>query len=177
MPIKADLYSHLTEVFNRIMLHNPENGYENFEEISALVKQTNFKIQDPALDTDVNAKAGVVSNKEMFEQIEKWKNLLNEYPDLVSKEDRRSYVSKEVKCVVPNFVQHAEMFEWAGIGFGPDASYVIQKSIKRLAVMSGATSIKFFGKILCRNKDYWVAQGTLPTQEQQPLNKGQELRG
>lgn len=38
MPIKADLYSHLTEVFNRIMLHHPDDGYEKFEEISALVK-------------------------------------------------------------------------------------------------------------------------------------------
>ena len=38
MPIKTDLYSHLTEVFNRIMLHHPEDGYEKFEEISALVK-------------------------------------------------------------------------------------------------------------------------------------------
>ena len=38
MPIKTDLYAHLTEVFNRIMLHHPEDGYEKFEEISALVK-------------------------------------------------------------------------------------------------------------------------------------------
>lgn len=41
-------------------------------------------------------------------------------------------MSKEVKCVVPNYPEHAEMLEWAGIGFGPDLSYVIQKSIKRL---------------------------------------------
>ena len=34
MPISTDLYSHLTEVFNRIMLHHPEDGYDKFEEIS-----------------------------------------------------------------------------------------------------------------------------------------------
>lgn len=38
MPIKTDLYGHLTEVFNRIMLHHPDTGYDKFEEISALVK-------------------------------------------------------------------------------------------------------------------------------------------
>lgn len=43
--------------------------------------------------------------------------------------------------------------------------------------MSNATSIRFFGKILCRNKDYWVAQGTINVQEQKPLNAIQELRG
>ena len=44
-------------------------------------------------------------------------------------------------------------------------------------MISGASSIKFFGKILCTNKDYWVAQGTLNVQEQSPANKTQELRG
>lgn len=103
MPIRADLYSHLTEVFNRIMLHHPEDGYEKFEEISALVKQTNFKIKDPANDFEVNQAAGVVSNKEMMDMLEKWKNLLNEYPDLVPVVDQKKYISKEVKCAVPNF--------------------------------------------------------------------------
>ena len=59
-PIKADLYTHLTEVFNRIMLHHPTDAYEKFEEISGLVKHTNFKIQDPDHDFDVNGKAGVI---------------------------------------------------------------------------------------------------------------------
>lgn len=44
-------------------------------------------------------------------------------------------------------------------------------------MMSGASSIKFFGKILCSQKDYWVAQGTLNVQEQMPINPIQELRG
>jgi hypothetical protein len=53
-PIKADLYSHLTEVFNRIMLHHPNDAYDKFEDISALVKRTNFKISDPKFDVEVN---------------------------------------------------------------------------------------------------------------------------
>jgi len=177
MPIKTDLYTHLTEVFNRIMLHHPEDGFEKFEEISSLVKQTNFKIQDPSNDYEVNTAAGVIQNKDMMDLLEKWKNLLNEHPDLVSAPDRKKYIASEIKCVVPNYQEHAEMFEWAGIGFGPDLSFVIQKSIKRLAMMSGASSIKFFGKILCTNRDYWVAQGTLNVQEQKPSNPIQELRG
>ena len=83
-----------------------------------------------------------------MEMLQKLKNLLNEYPD-ISPGERKKYVSSEVKCVIPNYPEHAEMFEWAGVGFGPDISYMIQKSIKRLAMLSGATSLKFFGKILC----------------------------
>lgn len=37
-PIQSDLYTHLTEVFNRIMLHHPLDAYDKFEEISGLVK-------------------------------------------------------------------------------------------------------------------------------------------
>jgi hypothetical protein len=37
-PISQDLYSHLIEVFNRIILHHPNDGFDKFEEVSALVK-------------------------------------------------------------------------------------------------------------------------------------------
>lgn len=36
--VNLDLYQHLTEVFNRIMLHHQQDGYLRFEEISHLVK-------------------------------------------------------------------------------------------------------------------------------------------
>ena len=125
MPIKTDLYSHLNEVFNRIMLHHQTEGYDKFEEISALVKQTNFKIKDPQNDYDVNTVAGVVQNKELLDLLEKWRNLLNEFPDLVAPVDRKRYVSTQLKCVIPDFPEQAEMFEWAGYGFGADTSFII----------------------------------------------------
>ena len=45
--VSQDFYSHLTEVFNRIMLHHREDAYGKFEEISALVKKTHLRLQDP----------------------------------------------------------------------------------------------------------------------------------
>jgi hypothetical protein len=36
--IKLDLYTHLTEMFNRIMVHHPYDAFDKFEEISLLVK-------------------------------------------------------------------------------------------------------------------------------------------
>lgn len=36
--VSLDLYTHLTEVFNRIMLHNQQDAYLKFEEISHLIK-------------------------------------------------------------------------------------------------------------------------------------------
>ena len=36
----------------------------------------------------------------------------------------------------------------AGIGFGDYMTTFLQKALKRLAKISGATSLKFFGKIM-----------------------------
>jgi len=49
------------------------------------------------------------------------------------------------------------MLEWAGVSFGQETSIVIQKSITYLAKESGASHLKFFGKIYGAEKDYWVA--------------------
>ena len=45
------------------MLHHPNDAFDKFEEISGLVKKTNFKIKDPNNDYEVNTKAGEVTNK------------------------------------------------------------------------------------------------------------------
>lgn len=54
------------------MLHHPDDAYDKFEDISGLVKQTNFKIKDPKNDFDINEKAGVVTHQEMLNKINKW---------------------------------------------------------------------------------------------------------
>jgi radial spoke head protein 4A len=53
------------------------------------------------------------------------------------------------------------MLEWAGVSFGEDITYLMQKSMARLAKMSGADSVRFWGKIYGTEKDYWIASGTM----------------
>ena len=67
-------------------------------------------------------------------------DLLNENPDLLSKVDR-GMVVKDLKCSIPNYLEQAEMLEWAGIGFGENFNFMVQKSLKRLAKISGAKSL------------------------------------
>lgn len=89
----------------------------------------------------------------------------------------RGLLSKDQKFVMPNVCEEMAMFEWAGINFGDDNTYMLQKSLKRLAVMSGASPVKFFGKIYGTQKDYWVAKGQLHYSEETPRNEQQEKRG
>ena len=69
--------------------------------------------------------------------------------------------------MIPNFEDEAEMLGWAGISFGEEDMYRLGKSIKRLAVMSGAESVKFGGKIYGTKKDYWIAYGKLDSAEEE----------
>ena len=173
--MQQDLFTHLTEVFNRILMHHPNDAYDKFEDISALVKKTNFKIKDPEFDHVVNEKAGVITNKQALDLIDKIKKLLAEEPDLVRPEDKKFV--RNNKSSVQNYLQYTDMLEWAGLGFGSDMNIMIQKSLNRLAKMSGAQQVKLFGKFLCQNNDYWVAQGILNEPEESPRNPQQEARG
>ena len=69
------------------------------------------------------------------------------------------------------------MFEWAGINFGEDNIYILQKSLKRLAKISGAVEVRFFGKIFGTQKDYWIAQGVLDYEEEKNRIANMEKRG
>ena len=60
------------------------------------------------------------------------------------------------------------MLEWAGLGFGEEKVLMLSKSIKRLSVLSGASSLRFWGKIYGKEKDYWIVEGTLNEQEEDP---------
>jgi hypothetical protein len=173
--VKSDLYSHLTEVFTRIMQNHPYDGFDKFEEISQLVKNTNMKVSDPKFDYELNQSGNQITNKQALEYIEKAKKLLREHTE-VSILDK-GLLSKDQRYIMPNINDEAAMFEWAGICFGSDQVFMLQKSLKRLALLSGASPIRFFGKIFGREKDYWVAKGQLNYSEEQPRNQQQEKRG
>jgi len=83
----------LNEVFNRIIQFHPYDALDRFEEISNLVKETNFKLPDPKHDFEVNgnaANSARLTNREAIVYIEKAKCLLKEAPGVgVSLADRK----------------------------------------------------------------------------------------
>ena len=127
--VPQDLYTHLTEVFNRILLHQGDDAYDKFEEISGLVKQTDLKFKDPKNAAELNAGSGARAVSESDKWVQRSKNLLNEINDLISPADR-ALLTKDQKFIIPNFAEEAEMLEWAGISFGEDNTLRLQKSIK-----------------------------------------------
>lgn len=122
-----------------------------------MVKNTNLKIKEPKHDYEINQRFdNRHTNQEMIELIERAKNLLKEMPDIGISRGDKALFSKDMKFVTPNLTEQCTMLEWAGICFGEDHAFLLQKSIKRLALLSGATHLQFFGKIYGTCKDYWV---------------------
>mmetsp|Transcript_12860 Transcript_12860/g.10991 ORF Transcript_12860/g.10991 Transcript_12860/m.10991 type:complete len:98 (-) Transcript_12860:1050-1343(-) len=60
-----------------------------------------------------------------------------------------------------NLKQHHKILERAGISFGEDETYLLYKSLKNLAATTQAKELRFWGKILGSEEDYWVAEGLL----------------
>lgn len=60
---------------------------------------------------------------------------------------------------VPDLIEEAAIFQWAGVGFGQQELYRLQKSLKKLSGDTGAAKLRFFGKIRGSQNDYYVAEG------------------
>ena len=61
---------------------------------------------------------------------------------------------------IPDLLADSKVWQWAGVGFGEYDTMLLQKSMKKLIVSSGATSLRFWGKIKGTEKDYFIAEGT-----------------
>jgi hypothetical protein len=83
-----DLYTHLTQVFNKIMLHHREDGFDRLEEISQLLKQTHCQMKDPASDQEVNAIKTQQKNPELTLWLQRSHNLLSEHWDAIPSSER-----------------------------------------------------------------------------------------
>jgi hypothetical protein len=51
------------------------------------------------------------------------------------------------------------IYAWAGVGFGESDTVLLMRSLKALAKSTGATNIRFWGKILGTSFDYYIAEG------------------
>jgi len=65
-------------------------------------------------------------------------------------------------CSVDAFLDNVSMFKWAGVGFGQQASYQIHLSLRSLAASTpGLSKLRFWGKILGLQNDYFIAEGVI----------------
>lgn len=97
-----------------------------------------------------------LTNNEALKLIEKAKKLLDGDHNIAA-EPVPDHLLSNKECIIPNCHEEFAMLEWAGVCFGQDYAFMLQKSLKRLAVLSGASRVRFFGRIFGRKQDYLIA--------------------
>ena len=151
-PSGESLYEHIKRVFEHLILHNPDRALERFEEISYMIKKKMdvgefLKMEDVRDYKPVAAQAAAYTGRMQphFAQGE---------PD----DDGNIPQPEPLATQVQDLMQAAKVFQWAGISFGEQETYRLQKSIKKLAEKKPHKSIRFFGKIYGTQRDYYVVE-------------------
>jgi len=156
------VYSHLTEVFNRCIQKHPTDAFDKFEEMSVLIKKTHLAFNEPKSDFKINEQASAAPGRpsEIYLEHTKWrKDMINGNYN-ICKEDA-GMVPKNPDCCMPDMNNEADMLAWAGINFGAQDNLTMQHSLKKLACLSGASKLRFSGKIMGTERDYWIVCGEL----------------
>lgn len=64
-------------------------------------------------------------------------------------------------CFIPDLISdNKSVYQWAGLNLGDYNCMLLQKSLQKLATTSGATKLRFWGKIHGTEKDYLIAEGS-----------------
>lgn len=78
---------------------------------------------------------------------------------------------------MPNLMEEMKLFEWAGVYFGKDETYLLYKSMIRLGISRSVKNIRLWGKISCQKLDYYVAEGIVDAADDQELPAEWEPKG
>jgi len=143
---KPSVFEHFASIIDKVVLQKPNDAHGALEVLSRLIKAPmpkgeNFDEGELAL-----MKTSAAAMMEVTEVPQEGEG------------------GPKAVCAIPDFLEEAAMLEWAGVGFGELESYQIMCSLRKLAADAEAEGIKklrFWGKILGTNADYYVAEGQL----------------
>lgn len=151
---KEKVSDHLGKLIDRVTRERPQDTYGLMEILSRLIKAE----LEPVADAEASPAATEPDSAVMEEYVKKVRKL-----DLAPKDEGGELVS--LSSQMPDFVRQAEMLSWAGFGFGPLESYQIMCSLRNLnnaKAEDGLEKIRFWGKVLGSEADYWVAEAQRP---------------
>ena len=160
----SDLYQHMSDVMGHIVVHCPEDALNKIEEISYLVKNKNTMAIEEWLKTNEvhnYAKPSDPSTKMATEaHIESGR--AHFVSEKTVDEDGNEVEAGGSGPIgnIPDLLADSKVWQWAGVGFGEYDTLLLQKSLKKLIATSGASSLRFWGKIKGTEKDYFIAEGT-----------------
>ena len=125
----SDLYTHLQEVIKQLILHYPDQALDKLEEVSYLLKNAD------TIDIEKFLKVNDMRNYKdvccaMDAYITQMKNTFGVRKVPAEGEEEEAPEEQAPVGFVPDLLADAQMYQWAGIGFGQQELYRLQKSMK-----------------------------------------------
>lgn len=82
------------------------------------------------------------------------------------------------ECLMHEIQSQMEKLKWAGFSLLKEEIYLIEEHLRTVAKKEKALEVRFLGKILGSQKDYYVIQGLVPPKNEiEEYSKGAEKRG
>ena len=163
-----NLYDHIVDVVDKIVQYCPDKAIESFEEISYLVKQGDRVKLEEFIKTRETRDYAVHDDQVAFgtkETIARLKQLVKAAPTEDNAGGDEEGGANAIANIQDLMSINKNVFNTAGIDFGEYSTLILQKSLKQLANTSQATFLRFWGKILGTEKDYYVVEGSAPAPE------------
>ncbi|KAL7746710.1 hypothetical protein RI367_007990 [Sorochytrium milnesiophthora] len=139
-------YDHLADVVRRLLEQRPSNAADVLESVSVHVKRSKFNIASYSRPLDFSKSYSETDNVQESAQL-----AAKLCVPLKAEE-------KETEGQIPDILDIAGVFEWAGITFGKEEMYLIALSISRLVIQKSLQSARLWGKIVGTQKDYIVVE-------------------
>lgn len=173
-----NLYDHLTEVLDKLVVNYPDQALEKLEEVSYLIKHKSavdisqfLKLHDESLACRHDDQTAAATSDFIKFTRKAFKAETGE--DEEGEESQAAPLG-----FVPDIVSdNKQVFSWAGIDFGEYDCLVLQKSIKKLAATVGSSNLRLWGKIFGTEKDFYIVEGTAEAPEEEERPENMEPRG
>ncbi|KAJ3286941.1 Radial spoke head protein 4 A [Rhizoclosmatium sp. JEL0117] len=146
---EMNIYDHLTLTVMRVLETRPKNPIDIFESISSEIKRSKFRSVDPlsavfkpAFDSVPGVKVAKAQLK-LYEQPPQ-----EEAPD-------------EGLGEIPDIMDLSNLWEWAGVSFGREETFMLFLSLRKLVAEKPLKSVRLWGKIHGLNASYIITEGEL----------------
>jgi radial spoke head protein 4A len=128
-----------------------------FESISSEVKRSKFPVELPNAPNALKKSAH--ADPIPAQDLPKFKAQLKLFEKLTN-EDGTDATPPEVG-EIPDILDLAHLWEWAGVSFGKEETFKVFLSLKRLVELKPLKSVRLWGKILGLQGSYIIAEGEL----------------
>jgi ribosomal protein L12E/L44/L45/RPP1/RPP2 len=149
----------------------PDEALQRLEEVSYLVKNQDTKnieeflrLHDKRLYAAPNKAVAKASSKAIDGVLKMVYKEPAAIPDANANDGEEGEEQKEAGEPIgfmPDICSdNKHLYPYAGISFGEYGTYILHKSLKALCVKTGASNLRFWGKIRGTKADYYIAEVT-----------------